>query len=99
MSYSFLPEAEVEYLEAVGFFEEQRTGLGASLVAEFERIITLAEQRPNAWKVVHSSGIRRIGLTRFPFAVFFRVFPDGPQVTAFAHHRRRPDYWIKRSGV
>jgi toxin ParE1/3/4 len=63
VSYSFLPEAEAEYLDAVAFFEEQRRGLGTSLIAEFERIIKLAEQRPNAWKVVHPSGIRRIALT------------------------------------
>lgn len=31
MSYSFLPGAEAEYLEAVRFFEEQRNGLGATL--------------------------------------------------------------------
>ena len=73
MSHSFLPAAEAEYLEAVRFFEEQRTGLG---------------------------GIRRIGLRQFPYAVFYRVLPGGqPQVTAFAHHRRRPGYWLKRIGV
>jgi hypothetical protein len=99
VTHSFLKEAEAEYLEAVAFFEGQRAGLGASLIKEFERVVKLAEERPNAWKVVHPSGIRRIGLTRFPFAVFFRTLPEGPQVTAFAHHRRRPGYWLKRAGV
>ena len=97
MNHSFLPGAEAEYLEAVRFFEEQRAGLGSALIAEFERIIGLAAERPDSWKRVHQSGIRRIGLKRFPFALFYRVLPSGqPQVTAFAHHRRRPGYWLKR---
>ncbi len=70
MTHNFLPGAEAEYLEAVQFFEEQRAGLGAALIAEFERIVDLAVERPNSWRLVHSSGVRRIGLARFPYAVF-----------------------------
>ncbi|MGH8456594.1 MAG: type II toxin-antitoxin system RelE/ParE family toxin [Stenotrophobium sp.] len=100
MNCTFLPAAEAEYLEAVRFFEEQRAGLGGDLIREFERIVSLVIERPTAWKLVHPSGIRRIGMTRFPFAVFYRVLPNGrAQVTAFAHFRRRPGYWLKRTGV
>lgn len=100
MSHSFLPEAEAEYLLAIRFYEEHRAGLGSALVSEFERAVHLATERPHAWKLVHVSGIRRIGLRRFPFAVFFRTLPDGVmQVTAFAHHRQRPGYWLARAGV
>lgn len=99
MTHTFLPDAEAEYLEAIGFFEEQRAGLGAALIVEFERVIDLAVSRPHSWRMVHPSGIRKIGLTRFPYAVFYRVLPNGqPPVTAFAHHRRRPGYWLKRVG-
>jgi toxin ParE1/3/4 len=96
LSHSFLPEAEAEYLEAVRLYEERRAGLGAALIEEFERVVKLAEERPHAWKLVHASGIRRFGLVRFPFALFYRPLPEGPQITAFAHHRRRPGYWLKR---
>ena len=99
MNYSFLPEAEAEYLEAVRFYEGQRTGLGNSLICEFERTIALAVEKPEAWRLVHSSGIRCIGLSRFPYAVFYRVLSSNSlQVTAFAHHRRRPGYWLSREG-
>ena len=95
-NYSFLAEAEAEYLEAVRFYEGQRTGLGDALIFEFERVIGLAITKPYAWKSVHPSGIRRINLSRFPYSVFYRVFHDEIQVTAFAHHRRRPGYWLTR---
>lgn len=39
MKHSFLCGAEAEYLEAVQFFEDQRSGLGVSLISEFERIV------------------------------------------------------------
>lgn len=66
MSYSFLPDAEAEYLDAVRFFEQQRVGLGASLIAEFERTMGLVVTNPNTWELVHPDGIRRISLRRFP---------------------------------
>jgi hypothetical protein len=75
VTHNFLLGAEAEYLEAVQFFEEQRAGLGAALIAEFERIVDLAVERPNSWKLVHSSGVRRIGLARFPYAVFLLRYP------------------------
>jgi hypothetical protein len=45
-SYSFLLEAEAEYLEAVRFYEEQRAGLGEALISEFGRVIELVIQKP-----------------------------------------------------
>lgn len=97
MNYSFLLEAETEYLQAVGFFEERQPGLGAALITEFESVMDLVIKRPRAWTTVHPGGIRRIGLKKFPFSVFYRVLPDEtPQITAFAHHRRAPGYWLGR---
>ncbi|MGH8602640.1 MAG: type II toxin-antitoxin system RelE/ParE family toxin [Gammaproteobacteria bacterium] len=98
MIYSFLPEAEAEYLEAVRFYEEQRAGLGDALISEFEHAIGLAAERPESWRLVHPSGIRRIGLLTFPYAVFYRVLSGSLQITAFAHHRHRPGYWLTRVG-
>ena len=70
-SYSFLTGAETEYLEAIRFYEQQVAGLGDALIIEFERVIELVIEKPNAWKLVHPSGIRRIGLSRFPYSIFY----------------------------
>lgn len=98
MSHRFRPEAEAEYLDAVGFYESRSRGLGAALIAEFERAIALAVERPLTWKQVHPSGIRRLGLGRFPYAVFYLPLTEGIEVTAFAHDRQRPLYWSARMG-
>lgn len=95
--YSFLAEAETEYLEAIQFYEEQRSGLGNQLIHEFERVMSLVCVKPDTWKLVHpSSGIRFINLSRFPYAIFYRALSSEIQITAFAHHRRRPGYWLTR---
>lgn len=100
MKHEFLPDAEAEYLSAIAFYEQRSPGLGADLIAEFERVMELGAERPHAWRQVHPSGIRRIGLKRFPFAVFFLpTAADTLLVTAFAHHRQRPGYWMGRLGV
>jgi len=88
VKHSFLPEAEAEYLDAVRFYEERRDGLCGAL--------KLALERPLAWRQVHSTGIRRIGLMHFPYAIFYRILEDELQITAFAHHRKRPGYWLPR---
>lgn len=98
MSYCFRPEAEAEYLDAVGFYESRGRGLGAALIAEFERAVMLAVERPLAWKQVHPSGIRKLGLGRFPYTVFYLPQAEGIEVTAFAHDRQRPLYWSARIG-
>lgn len=98
MNYNFLLEAEAEYLEAVRFYEEQRAGLGNALICEFERVIELVIEKPETWRLVHPSGIRCIRLSRFPYVVFYRMLFDDIQVTAFAHNRRRPGYWLTRVG-
>jgi hypothetical protein len=70
VNHNFLPEAEAEYLDAIRFYEDRQIGLGAVFIAEFESSLRLALDRPQAWRLVHDSGIRRIGLSHFPYAYF-----------------------------
>ena len=39
MNYVFHPSAEAEYLESIAYYELKRPGLGASYLAEFERVL------------------------------------------------------------
>lgn len=97
MSYSFHPAAESEYLEAIAFYESKTPGLGVSYMAEFERSIAKACDRPEIYRVDQVPDIRRISLRKFPFSILFRETPDGVQILAVAHHRRQPRYWLGRA--
>ena len=46
MSYFFHPTAETEHLESVAFYETRRAGLGASYLAEFEKIMAVVCENP-----------------------------------------------------
>ena len=46
MSYFFHPIAETEHLESVAFYETRRAGLGASYLAEFEKIMAVVCENP-----------------------------------------------------
>jgi toxin ParE1/3/4 len=75
VTFSFLPEAEAEYLNAISFYEERRHGLGAGLIQEFERTMQLASERATVGRIVRGQGIRRVDLSRFPYAIFFSCLP------------------------
>jgi hypothetical protein len=96
MSYSFHPVAEAEFLESVGYYESKVPGLGAAFIAEFEALATLVGESPKAWQVELEPDIRRVPLKRFPLSIVYRESPNGFQVLAVAHERRRPQYWLGR---
>jgi len=35
-------------------------------------------------------------MSRFPYAIYFRVEDDEIRILAFQHHSRHPDYWKSR---
>lgn len=96
MSYFFHPEAEVEFLESVGFYESKVLGLGASLIDEFEALASLIDKSPKAWQVQLQPDIRRAPLEKFPLSIVYWEVSDGFQILAVAHDSRRPLYWLGR---
>jgi len=96
MNYSFHPAAEAELLESVAYYESKIPGLGSSLIEEFEALANLIDASPTGWQIAHEPNIRRAPLHRFPLSIVYRDTPEGFQVLAFAHDRRRPQYWLYR---
>lgn len=96
MRVSFLPEAEAEHLKQVAYYESQQPGLGASYIAEVAAALEYICEAPQRFPVARPPALRRLGLMRFPFTIFFREVADEVQVVAVAAHRRRPGYWSGR---
>ena len=97
MTYRFHPEAVAEHYEVIAFYESRLPGLGADYLAEFESLMLRVVQMPQAFRVEHQPGIRRVHLMRFPFTVIYREVEGAVQVLAVAHKRRRPHYWASRT--
>lgn len=93
-------EAEAELRAAVAWYEAQRSGLGAELLVEAQRVIGLITKLPGVGaevpRVRARYETRRIPLRRFPYVIVYRERAEESQVIAFAHTSRKPGYWRHR---
>jgi len=92
---TFHPEADAEVIEAAQFYETRSPGLGSALLDEVQRSLDQMATRPEAYQQI-GKRVRRKILWRFPYNLFYAVYPDRIRIVAFAHQRRRPFYWRKR---
>jgi len=96
MNYVLHPSAEAEHLESIAYYESKRPGLGASYLAEFERILVHVCESPQRYPIERKPDLRHVRMKRFPYTVLYRNVSGTIQVLAVAHHRRRPQYWLGR---
>lgn len=96
MKAVFLPEAEEELLAQIKYYEDRKPGLGARYVAEVMAALDYVVETPHRFPVIRKPALRRLGLKRFPFAIYFRELDSVVQVVAIAPHRRQPAYWRDR---
>lgn len=95
MTFSFHPEADAEFQEAVGYYEGCESGLGWDFALEVHAAIQRILSHPAAWPVLDGD-VRRCLTNRFPFGVLYSVESDGVFILAVMHLHRNPDYWKKR---
>jgi toxin ParE1/3/4 len=71
LSVSFRHSARAEFIEAAAWYESERQNLGVEFIAEIERCVTAAAERPMTYSAVYKD-VRRVVAKRFPFSVYFR---------------------------
>jgi hypothetical protein len=95
-------EAIDELVEAAGWYQSRRPGLGSELLAEVDRLLPLIGGSPATFpRLLDVPGdlvIRRALLPRFPYALIFMDLGEHVRVLAVAHTKRRPGYWLDRVG-
>jgi plasmid stabilization system protein ParE len=82
-------EARTEVLEAFAWYEERRSGLGVEFRDALDATIARALRHPLAYSE-GDRGLRRALVSRFPYAVYFRIYPDALVVVGVMHGRRHP---------
>lgn len=95
-------EASSELEDAVGWYENQRPGLGL----EFLEAVDAAIERVAHWPGLARPArglpprlpVRMAPVPRFPYHIAYLHTPDGIRILAFAHDRREPSYWHVRIG-
>lgn len=95
MKFYFHPQAEDEFDEAVGYYEDCQSGLGLDFAQEVYGAIARIIDYPDAWSPM-SKNTRRCLVSRFPYGVIFQVKSGMLRIIAVANLHRRPGYWKER---
>jgi len=95
MTFSFHPEAEKEFLEAINYYEDRECGLGYDFSIEVFATIQNIVIYPTAWPAVEE-GVRRCLVHRFPYGVIYSIEQEEIFLLAVMHLRRHPSYWKNR---
>jgi len=81
---------------AVGWYEDQRAGLGEEFLGAVEASFDAIQEFPEMFAPLHGE-VRRAVVSRFPYAVFYRIEPKRVVVLAVLHMARDPKLWPEPS--
>ena len=95
MTFSFHPEAEEEFNQAIEYYENNAPGLGYDFSIEVHSAIQNIVNFPTAWPIIEED-MRRCLVKRFPYGVIYSVEDGVVFILAVMHLRRHPDYWKNR---
>jgi plasmid stabilization system protein ParE len=90
------PAAAADIDDAVLWYERQRPGLGADFLRTVDSALAAIQGNPQLHAVLHRD-TRRALLRRFPYGIYYRVYPDSIVIVACMHGRRDPKRWQART--
>ena len=95
MRYGFHPEAEVDLIETILYYETQALGLGARFAAEVQRAIEQLLMHPKIG-ASDKEGFRKWVLDTFPYNLRYTESNDLVYILVVESQVRRPNYWKHR---
>src|SRR6266480_1352888 len=95
MKIIFLYEAQLEFPNAISYYERERKGLGRRFKDEVDKSVRWLATRPEVCRL-RSGGYRRMNLRIFPYYIPYIIREESLWILAIAHTRRKPEYWLQR---
>jgi toxin ParE1/3/4 len=92
----FHPAVRDEIDDAHDWYEQRQPGLGGRFLDEVQRVLAEITANPTRYGFADAD-IREGPLTRFPYAVYYRVLVDRIRVLAVYHTSRDPSGWQSRA--
>ena len=92
----WIPEADADLREAHAWYDRIHPDLGMRFALAVDAAVEVIAQSPLRFQVLHRD-IRRVGVKRFPYGVFFKVESHRIVVIACMHGRRNPRRWKIRA--
>lgn len=96
ISVVFDPDARLEFLSAVQFYEDCENGLGKRFSSIVEFAVNHIIEDPLRYRIIRAP-FRRYLLPKFPFSIIYSIEPDHIRIIAVAHTKRKPGYWFERT--
>jgi toxin ParE1/3/4 len=90
------PVAESDIKTAFSWYEDQVTGLGHEFVISLKACFARLERNPEIYSYTFEN-VRRAGVERFPFSIFYKLQSNAVYVIAVFHYRDNPASWLKRA--
>ncbi len=91
----WLSEADADLKDARAWYDNVRTELGERFAYAVDETVERISESPLQFSVVHRN-IRRAGVRRFPYGIFFESQESRIVVVACFHGRRDPKVWRQR---
>ena len=95
MNFSFLLEAEKEFLQAVEYYNECQKDLGFDFAREVYKSIDHILSFPHAWSKF-SKNTRRCITDRFPYGVIYKITHNEIIIIAIMQMNKHPKHLNKR---
>lgn len=96
MTLIVLDEAEKEFADAVDYYDGRLEGLGARFRDEADALVRWIMDNSEVL-CLRPPGYHRANFKVFPYYIPYIIREDIIWILAFAHSRRKPQYWIGRS--
>jgi plasmid stabilization system protein ParE len=90
-----MPEAAADLRESLTWYEGIHADLGMRFALAVDATVEVIAQSPLRFRIVHGE-IRRAGVKRFPYGLFFKLESHRIVVIACMHGRRNPWRWKLR---
>jgi toxin ParE1/3/4 len=92
------PRADLDVVAAYQWYESERAGLGMEFLDQLSAAYDRIAEDPLRYQDLES-GIRRVLLRRFPYAVYFAIESDLVVILAVLHVSRDPAEWQRRRRI
>ena len=89
-------DAQADLLTAFSFYEDRLAGLGERFRDHVDFAFSRIQIAPERYPIAHRD-VRQRRVERFPYAVFYRVYPGLVLVVAVMHAKRAPALLKRRA--
>ena len=88
--------AQAEIDDAFEWYHVRSPDAAADFLTAVDHALEDIATAPERYPVVRGR-LRRVLLARFPYAVYFKIYPRSISVVGVIHGNRHPDHWLSRA--